>query len=42
MSIILSTEPTPTLQTACELLDELVLNKEFTEFLTVKAYGHLA
>jgi malate synthase len=42
MSIILSTEPTPTLQTACELLDELVLNEEFAEFLTSKAYGHLA
>jgi malate synthase len=42
MSIILSTEPTPTLQTACEILDELVLSDEFEDFLTVKAYKHLA
>jgi malate synthase len=36
-----TSEPRPTLHAAAQLLDELVLDKEFEDFLTVKAYERL-
>jgi malate synthase len=41
MSITRSAETSPTLHTACVLLDTLVLSDEFEDFLTVKAYSYL-